>query len=237
MFDVVVKKILFILMIFAISSCDFTPAEEYYNRAICLEKQERWEEAIINLDKAIKKRPEYRPALLNRGNNKTALGDLNGGIEDYKKLLEFDPFNTIALVNIGNNLRLLKKHDKAIIYYSEALETEGAIRSFADSNDGTFGIQRNLDFNLFDSDIEYNMHDSEIFFYRGIEYLELEKFDNAISDINKSLKANFAKRDCYFLLGEAYLGKRDSITSCQYFIKSARLGDKEAKEMLKKHCI
>lgn len=237
MFDVIVKKIFFILLIFAISSCDFTPAEEYYNRAISLEKQERWEEAIINLDKAIKKRPEYRPALLNRGNNKTALGDLKGGIEDYKKLLEFDPDNTFALVNIGNNLSLLKKHDKAIIYYSEALETEGAIRSFTDSNGGIFGIQKNLDFNRFDSDMDYNMHDSEIYFYRGIEYLELEKFDNAISDINKSLKANFAKRDCYFLLGEAYLGKKDSITSCQYFIKSARLGDKEAREMLKKHCI
>lgn len=176
MFDVIVKKIFFILLIFAISSCDFTPAEEYYNRAISLEKQERWEEAIINLD-------------------------------------------------------------KAIIYYSEALETEGATRSFTDSNGGIFGIQKNLDFNRFDSDMDYNMHDSEIYFYRGIEYLELEKFDNAISDINKSLKANFAKRDCYFLLGEAYLGKKDSITSCQYFIKSARLGDKEAREMLKKHCI
>ena len=42
---------------------------------------------------------------------------------------------------------------------------------------------------------------------------------------------------CYFLLGKAYVGKKDSINACDNFIKSAKLGDKEAREMLKKHCI
>ena len=56
-------------------------------------------------------------------------------------------------------------------------------------------------------------------------------------DIDKSLKADNAKRDCYFLLGKAYVGKKDSINACDNFIKSAKLGDKEAREMLKQHCI
>lgn len=219
------------------SSCDFTSADEYYNQAFEYEENGNLKKAIELLDKAIDKREKFRPALLNRGYYKTELGNLNGGIEDYLKLLKFDPDNTSALFNIANNYSELEEHKKAINYYSKALKTEGALKSWASSDGGALAINVNFDLKRFDSDMDYNVLDCEIYFERGLEYLKTEQFDNAISDIEKSLKADNAKRDCYFLLGKAYVGKKDSINACENFIKSAKLGDKEAREMLKKHCI
>ncbi|WP_299207961.1 tetratricopeptide repeat protein [uncultured Dokdonia sp.] len=229
--------ILLFLLLFVFSSCDFTPAGEYYNKALELRKEKKIEEAIANLDKAIAKEPKFRPALLNRGVYKSIVEDYQGSITDYKKLLAFDGDNTMALYNIGNSYSALKEHNKAITYYTKALKTEGALKSFPSSNGGVIAFQMNFDLKSFDSDMNYNVYDSEIYFDRGVEFLEIEKFDKAISDINKSLKANYAVKDSYFYLGKAYIGKKDSLLACQNFIESARLGDQKAREMLKQHCI
>ena len=232
------EKLIYILIFSVLlSSCDFTSAEEYYSQSFEFEENGDLKKAIELLDKALDKKEKFRPALLNRGYYKTELGNLNGGIEDYLKLLKFDQDNTSALFNIGNNFSELDEHEKAIDYYSKALKTEGALKSWAGSDGGALAINVNFDLKRFDSDMDYNVLDCEIYFERGLEYLKLEQFDNAISDIEKSLKADNAKRDCYFMLGKAYVGKKDSINACDNFIKSAKLGDKEAREMLKKHCI
>jgi tetratricopeptide (TPR) repeat protein len=227
--------LIFTFLIF--SSCDFTNASEYYNRAIDLEKQEKHKEAILSLDRAIVKEPKFRPALLNRGNYKTEIGDFQGAIDDFNLLLVFDQDNTAALFNIGNSFSLLKEHKQSIDYYSKALNTKGALRTIPISNGGYLDMITNSDFKNFDSDMTYQMYDCLIYFERGMEYLYAKKYDKAISDITKSLKANNAEKDCYFLLGKAYLGKKDSINACQNFIESAQLGDQEARDMLKKYCI
>jgi tetratricopeptide (TPR) repeat protein len=232
------EKLIYILSLSILFiSCDFTSADEYYNRALELDKQGKHNEAIVLLDKAIEKRPKFRPALLNRGVYKSELENFKEGIKDYNKILEFDPANTFALFNIGNNYSSLNDNKNAIDYYSRALKTKGALKSFASSDGGALAINTNFDLKGFDSDMNYSMLDCEIYFERGMEYLDIEQFDKAISDFNKSIKADNAIRDCYFLLGKAFVGKKDSINACDNFIKSAKLGDKEAREMLKKHCI
>ncbi len=193
--------------------------------------------AIQLLDKAIDKQENFRAALLNRGTYKTRLGLVKEGIVDYKKILEFDPDNTVVLFNIGNSYSMLEEHNQAILFYTKALKTKGSLDSFEISNGTPMAFQTNIDYNRFDSDNNYNKLDCEIYFERGIEYLEIEKFDNAISDLNKSIKSNNNKKDCYYYIGEAYIGKKDSINACQHFIKSAKLGDNDAREMLKEYCI
>lgn len=232
------EKLIYILIFFVLfSSCDFTSAEEYYSQAFEYEEAKNYEKAIELLDKAIDKKEKFRPALLNRGYYKSEIGDLKGGIDDYLKLLKFDSDNTAALFNIGNNYSVLGEHEKAILFYSKALQTEGALKSWASSDGGPLAINLNFDLKRFDSDMDYNVLDCEIYFERGLEYLNAEQYDNAISDFEKSLKADNAKRDCYFLLGKAFIGKKDSLNACENFIKSAKLGDKEAREILKEHCI
>ncbi|MFI1742838.1 MULTISPECIES: tetratricopeptide repeat protein [Thalassobellus] len=232
------KKLIYILLIvITLNSCDFRPASEYYNKALDIEKKGDLKLAIQLLDKAIAKKENHRPALLNRGTYKSDLGLYDEGNKDYKRILDFDPDNTSALFNIANNFSLLEKPNHAIKYYTKALKTKGALKSFASSDGKAMAFQFNDDYKYFDNDADYYVHDCEIYFERGIEYLAIEEFDMAISDFKKSLLSNNAKKDCYYLIGEAYIGKKDSINACQAFIESAKLGDKDAREMLKEHCI
>lgn len=230
------RKLTIIFSFLIIYSCDLTTADEYNNEAIQLSKQNKYEDAIKLLDKAIKKKNNFRPALLNRGYYKSLSGDFNGAIKDYEKVLEFDPDNTFALSEIAFNWSSLNNPQKSINYYTKALKTEGAINSFLNSNGETFAINTNMEAKIFDNDADYNILDCKIYYNRGIEFIEIEEFDKAISDFNKSLNVNFAVSESYFFLGKAYLGKNNSIESCKNFTKSAELGDKDAIEMVKKYC-
>ena len=224
------RKISFILIILQLLfSCDITTADEYFKKALELEKQEKFSEAISLLDKAIEKNPRFIPALLNRGADKSDLKKFKEGIDDYKKVLKINPDNTLALFNIGNNYCDLKDYKNAIIFYTKALKTKGALKTNIKMNNDIYSFE-------YVSIGNYEIYDFLIFFERGIAYLKDKQFDKAISDITKSLITKNAERDCYFLLGKAYLEKKDTINSCANFVKSAKLGDNEAKEMYKKYC-
>ena len=221
------NRIIYILLFsFAFISCNLTSPEEYYSKAFKYEERGNYEKAIDMLDEAIKKKNQFRAALLNRGYYKTEIGDIHGAIDDYSDLLQFDSNNTAALYNIANNYSV-----------SKAINTEGAIKKWTVSNGGLVMINPTKYFDGSDKDLYYYVPKYEILYERGIEYLNSDLYDNAISDFKKSLDANYEKKNCYFLLVKAYIGKKDSLNACSNFIMSAKLGDKEAREMLKKHCL
>ena len=218
------------------NSCDFTSADEYYNQAFEYEKKGDLKKAIELLDKSIEKQSNFRPALLNRGYYKTELGNLNSGIMDYKKILEFDSDNTLALYNIGINYQELEKPKKAIEYFTKALNTSGALASFTNSNGGTMSLRSNLDFDNLDNDNDFEVHKCEIQFSRGVNYFFNKEYNRAIVDFENSISANYNKASSHFFLGGIYLKMDNLNNACENFTLSANLGDLDAKEKLKEYC-
>lgn len=219
------------------SSCDFTSAEEYYNQSIENAENGEIDKAILNLNKAIEKNHKFRAALRNRAWLKHEIEDYNGAIEDYEKILKFDKDNTLSLYNIGLNYQMLDDFNKAIEYYSAALKSKGALKTSPASDNKTFTTELNFDLSDFDNNTEYNLKDCGIYYQRGIAYLLDKKYQKAISDFNKSKNSNCFTANNYYYIGEAFIGLKDSIKACENFIAAAKLGDKDAREMLKKHCI
>ncbi|MEM9679628.1 MAG: tetratricopeptide repeat protein [Bacteroidota bacterium] len=232
------KRILIIVALaIIIYFYNYTTTGEHYNHAIELEQQGKIEEAIAELDKAIKKTSDFRPALLNRGAYKSEIGDTMGALEDYQKLLEVDPDNTFALFNMANSYSDLDKPKKAIEYYTKALETDGALKASSINDGQALYIRTNFDLKRFDSDMDYDMPDYEIYFERGIEYLKDKQYDNAISDFNSCLELRHNERDSNYYLGEAFIGMKDSLKACIHYTKSEKLGDQDSKDKLKVYCL
>lgn len=233
----IMRLVLSSLIFIIISSCDFTSAEEYYNHSIEYAENGEIDKAILSLNKAIEKNNHFRAALRNRAWLKHEIDDYNGAIEDYKEILQFDKDNTLSLYNLGLNYQMLEDFNKAIGYYSEALKSKGALKTFSAADNNTLITELNFDLSDFDNDSEYNLKDCGIYYQRGIAYLLDKKYQKAISDFNKSKKSNCFTANNYYYIGEAYIGLKDSINACENFIAAAKLGDKDAREMLKKHCI
>jgi tetratricopeptide (TPR) repeat protein len=223
------RKFYFIIILTLIIGCDVVTVEKYYTLAFELEQQERYEEAISFHDKALKKNSKFRPSLINRGVDKSALGDYNGAISDYKKILEFDSDNLLAMMNIGNNYESLNDFKSAIKYYSKALESKQVIKS------SKFNIRIEYQ-NDFDKDYQYQVNDYELLFERGTAYLLDNQYEKAISDLRELIKTREMVGDAYFYIGESYLGLNDTLNACKNYKISVEKGVSNGRENIKKYC-
>ena len=77
--------------------------------------------AIGDYDEAIRLRPQYPEALINRGNAKLILGDHTGAIGDYDEAIRLRPEFPDAFYNRGTAKGILGDHAGAIGDYDEAI--------------------------------------------------------------------------------------------------------------------
>ncbi|MBQ4820278.1 tetratricopeptide repeat protein [Aquimarina sp. MMG016] len=222
------KNLIYIILISIIcSSCDLKTTEQYYNLAYELEEKGKYTEAISYLDKAIAKKPDFKPALLNRGADKSVLKNYSGAIEDYKQILKYDSDNTIALMNIGNNYKRLKDYKSSLEFYNKALKTKGAIKS-----DSIYLV---INFpNKKEAESDYYVRKHEIKFERGISYVYLKSYELAIKDLKQAIKYDYELPNALNWIGEAYYHLNDTINARKFLVEASKYGIIEAKELLNK---
>lgn len=207
------------------AGCRVKTANEYFEEAERLEEQEKYQEAILLLDKAIQKNPQLLGAYINRGADKSALENYKGAIEDYQKVVSLDSMNTLALFNLGNNFQRLQDYKNSLSYFNKALrsKTEGAIT-----------IEYNP--NQFIEADSYDVPSHEIFYARAVTYYNLDSMSGALNDFKTCIERGFMMADSYLRIGYVYISTGKKQKACDCFLKSYNLGNKDAKENLIKFC-
>ena len=71
------------------------------NKAVELINEERWEEALAELDKAIELDPNLAEAYNNRGRAYSELGQYEQALTEYNKAIRLNPNNAVAYYNRG----------------------------------------------------------------------------------------------------------------------------------------
>lgn len=217
---------------FAFIGCDFTPYEDYYNQAIDAQRKGDFKEALYYINKSIKQNPNITDSYFLRAECFIEFDDWETALLDYQKIVKLDPQNTMALYALATSNGRIEKYEKAISYFNEAYNSLGAIET------GTkIGASLYLanDFNHYNG--KDQMFKVEIQFTRGQTYLMNHQYDSAIADFTQLIALEHFEKFSHYNLGNAYLGKKDSINACSHFIESAKLGYDKAKEKLKDHCI
>jgi tetratricopeptide (TPR) repeat protein len=209
--------IIFILA-FILTSCVFKSAKDYFDEAAKLEEQEKYSEAIILLDKAIEKQPEFIGAIINRGADKSALKKYDEAIKDYQLVLNIDKKNTLAVFNIANNKKRLKDYKSAITYYDQALDTKGGQYLTIDWVDNP---------NFPDDKAAFDVNTFDIVYQRGLAYYELDSLNKAASDFNNCIKNNSNIVDATFFLSQTYFKASRMTDGCEYLSKAIQLGYKD----------
>ncbi|MEO8455922.1 MAG: sulfotransferase [Sphingomicrobium sp.] len=120
------------------------PEEVHLNRAVIyadhLHQPERAEREI---KAALGKNPSYVPALLNLGNVREDLGDRSGARAAYKRALEVDPDNMLALARLGGLSHAAELDVTLAAQLRSALEQPGA--TAAERADVGFALANLLD--------------------------------------------------------------------------------------------
>jgi tetratricopeptide (TPR) repeat protein len=86
----------------------------YYNLGFALAKMGRMQEAIAQLEEALRLKPDYVEARVNLGNALRSLGRLSEAIAEYQTALRVDPNDADARLNLGHVLASLGRFPEAI---------------------------------------------------------------------------------------------------------------------------
>ncbi len=207
-------------------SCDFNTSVDYNAEAEKLEKEERYEEAIALLNKAIDKDPENIYALINRGVDKSYLEDYEGAIDDYTRVIEIDSDNTLAFLNRGRNKKRLKDYHGAIEDYEKAIKTKGGEIIYIDKVENA----------LVETGFQFDVSMEEIRFDRGIARYNIDSQLLAFDDFNFCIEKKYLKSTSLYWRGIIYINYGMYQEGCSDLREAHNLGDLDAQERIDLFC-
>ena len=183
------RQIYIIILIVLLSSCK--TATDYYNEASKVGKENKLEEAIPLLDKAIEKNPKYLIAVIDRGLCKLQLKNYKAAILDFELALEIDNKNTLAIYEIGICQYELKEYKKAVEYFNKALDTKGG---------QIMTIDLIKDSPISSPNAKYDVSTAEIKFERGAAYYYLKDYNKSWNDFAFCVEKKCYLDDSYYFM-------------------------------------
>jgi tetratricopeptide (TPR) repeat protein len=160
----------------------------------------RLEPTIADLVRQKPRDPFLRIALgetyLARGQNKKAA-------HQFKQALKIESENQRAIVDLGIAYMRMDKDEEALKWFNKELR-----------------LTEDTDFQ--------NMNDfrEQALFYSAVVLHKMGRLDEAIKNLKEALVIRRASSDTYFLLGRAYLDKREYAEAIKYFKQTLRLDPK-----------
>ena len=206
----------------------------YNDRGTCYSDIEKYQQASLDYDMAIKLNPEYSLPYINKGNLSFDSGKYEEALDLYNKALKLNPSQPIAYSNRGSvKGRLGYDVKDQISDYNKAIELDPEYAG-AYYNRGSLKIDLKdykgaiADFN---KTIELDSEYWQAYINRGIAYDELKIYDKAIANYTKSIEINPNIQHAYF--NRANSCRDSGLPFCADYKKACNLGSDEACEAYK----
>jgi len=121
------KKLILLTAIFLLGNTSFSQAEDLgkimFERADYLYKTQKFDSALIYINKALKAAPKSEEYLFKRALIKEKTKDIKGAIKDYKMCIEITP-KPVYYNNIGIIYAIGSEFSEAVKWYEKALDKQ-----------------------------------------------------------------------------------------------------------------
>lgn len=197
---------------------------------------EEYESAREDYNDAIKINAQYSEAFRSRGLLEYNIGNYMQSIKDFTSSIQIEVkattyFNRACAYDEINNF------DEAIKDYMMAIKLDSSIYQsynnlgliYFEKKDYEKAIQ------LYNKAIFYNKETPELYYNRAYAKSYLDKFDDAISDIDVALNIAPNNPHIYYYLGFIYKNKDDLAKACESWKEAKKLG-LTIKEELTNNC-
>ncbi len=188
----------------------------------------KYNEAIIEYEKASKIDPKNVNYLHDIGSCYVILGEHKNGIKYYKKALAIDPKYSLAYKNLGLAYNELGEYNDAIEAFNKLIKIDSKNpvgyrnRAIAYKNLNKY----NEAIKDFDKAIKYDSDNAFAYYQRGDCYHNLSEFEKAISDSTKAIKLNPKYAECYVLRGNCHIGLQKYKKAIEDFNKAIKINSK-----------
>ncbi|MDQ3681624.1 MAG: tetratricopeptide repeat protein [Bacteroidota bacterium] len=170
--------------------------ETFFNKAIKLTDEGKYEEALDNYTTAIGINPKFAEAYMNRAQVRFQLPveirNLSEIIHDCNKAIQLNPKLGIAYYNRGVAEMLNNEYKLALNDFNFAIKLDPSIDGHQFSLNREFVKQKIKDeeksVSELDKDIAKNPNNAFAYFQRGKQKLEINKYQDAILDFTKAIE-------------------------------------------------
>jgi predicted O-linked N-acetylglucosamine transferase (SPINDLY family) len=184
-----------------------TPAPDTFQRALQLQQQGQWEQAIQLFDAVIALNSEHAQAHYKRANALNALGTWDAALAGYDQAIAIDPAFANAFCNRGTVLERLQRWDEALASYDRSLALNPA-DALAYYNRGSVLKQlKRFDEALasYEQAIALQAGYVEAFINRGNVLVELQRFAEAVASYDKAIEHRPVHAEAFMGRGTALL--------------------------------
>ena len=171
-------------------------AREYYSRGLICQQNDQLPESIVFLDSAIQYNPDYTEAYFSIGGSYERAGNFTKALLAYEKALSLMPDFTGA------------RFRKAVCFYNLQMYKEaiGELDQLVAGGGG--GVTNAIFYRYSESEglqiSTDNQLSAEFFLYRGLAYLEIQKPDIALNDLDSAVFLSGNAADYLVNRGLAY---------------------------------
>ncbi|MCZ8048720.1 MAG: tetratricopeptide repeat-containing serine protease family protein, partial [Microcystis sp. LE19-41.2A] len=161
----------------------------YVNRGILYRRQQKYELALSDWNKAIELNPNYAMAYYNRGVLYDDQKKYELALADWNKAIELNRNFTEAYNNRGVLYQNQKKYDLALSDYSKAIDINPNDAKAYYNRGLLYRLQEKYELALADWNkaIKINPNDAGAYYNRGLLHRDLRKYDLALSDFSKAI--------------------------------------------------
>jgi len=174
---------------------------------------------------AIRLKPDYADAFINRGNARYAKGDFDGAIEDYDEAIRLKPDDADAFYNRGNVRKAKGDLDGAIEDYDEAIRLKPdyaeAFYNRGDARQAKGDLVGAIE--DYDEAIRLKPDDAEAFNNRGNVRKAKGDLDGAIEDYGEAIRLKPDYATAFNNRGLARKAKRDLEGATKDYSEAIRL--------------
>ena len=182
-----------------------TPAVDYLSRGKSYLKNGRVDEAIVDLNNAVRLTPENAVAYFARGNAYYLKGQLNQAVSDYDKAIELNPKYTNAYFSRGYYYQAAGEHGKAISDYSRAIDIRPNNALAYNYRGNAYFAQEQLQkaFDDYSRAIELDAGYIDAYINRGNYYQATGEYKKAVSEYDKAIGIRPDNASAYCFRGTA----------------------------------
>jgi tetratricopeptide (TPR) repeat protein len=164
---------------------------------------------------------------------------IKGAIEDYTKAIELNPNKYFKdYLDRGKAKYLIKLYDSSNSDFKKAIEINPNSLDLLYSL-GTFFVEKekfNEAIGYFDKVLILDSANSRAFLYRGFSKNGLERHEEALTDLNRTIELEPNLGYSYIQRGYCYVKLAYFKQACIDFNKAKELGEEEADEFIEEYC-
>ncbi|MEG5049186.1 MULTISPECIES: tetratricopeptide repeat protein [unclassified Microcoleus] len=165
-------------------------AHDWLEKASCLHKLERYDEALESLDRASELDPNDWEAWMMQVSVFYKLDRYKEALASCDKAIELEPNRAIIWHMRGIVLNNLERYEKALVSYDKAIELDPHDASVWDSRGSVLENLGRSEESLvsYNKAIELDPNDASVWESRGSVLDDLERYDEALASYNKAIE-------------------------------------------------